>query len=171
MIRLVSAGAGGQPVRWVLCFQRTTESRWIRWLACGRYKHVCAFGYIAEVDHWVFLDWRISVVDVIVARGTGADQMIAYYTRDADMLGMTPQKRGLGLRLGFYCVPAVKHLLGIRSSALRPSRLWRDCIRQGAEILHESARSARDSAGPHPAATGSAGAEADCLGPAAANGG
>jgi hypothetical protein len=146
MIKLVSAGAGGQPARWVLCFQKTTDSRWIRWLACGRYKHVSAFGYIAEVDHWVFLDWRITTIDVIVARGTGADQMIAYYTRNADLLGMAPRKRGRGLRLGLWCVPAVKHLLGIRGSALRPTALWKDCLRQGAEILHEHTEPASHSA-------------------------
>jgi hypothetical protein len=171
MIRLVSAGAGGQPSRWVICFRKTTDSRWISWLACGRYKHVSAFGYIAEVDHWVFLDWRITTLDVIVARGTGADQLMAYYTRDADLLGMAPRKRGRGLRLGLWCVPAVKHLVGIRGSALRPTALWKDCIRQGAEILHECARPASHSTRSDGPAAGEAGSGAGHPSPVAAHAG
>jgi hypothetical protein len=135
MINLVRNAAAGKPARWVLAFQRTTESRIIDWLACGTYKHVSAFGYVAEVDHWLFLDWRLATIDVIVARGTEATRLIDYYTRSADLLGMAPKKRGRGIRLGLWCVPAIKHLVGIEGSALRPDALWRDCIRQGAEIL------------------------------------
>lgn len=160
MIRLVETSAGGQPARWILAFQKSTESWWVRWLACGRYKHVSAFGYVADVDHWVFFDWRFRTIDFIVARGRYAEQLIEYYTRDADLLGMTPDKTGgAGLRLGFWCVPAIKQLLGLRCSALRPDALWADCVRQGADIIsHESAGPAADS-GPDAAATAAAGAE------------
>lgn len=158
MIRLVSAGASGQPARWVLAFQRSTESPWVRLFACGRYKHVSAFGYIAEVDHWVFFDWRFPGIDVIVARGDGATQLMHHYTRDADLLGMVPLKRSTGARFGFWCVPAIKHLLGISGGALRPDALFRDCVRQGAEILsYENARPADLSAGPDAVAAGAAG--------------
>lgn len=158
MISLVRNSAAGQPARWVLAFQRTTESRLIDWLASGTYKHVSAFGYIAEVDHWVFLDWRFATIDVIVARGAAATQLTGYYTRDADLLGMAPRKTGHGMRLGLWCVPAIKHLVGIEGSALRPDALWRDCIRQGAEILsHEDTRADHRTAGPDAVAAGSAG--------------
>lgn len=148
MIRLVSAGAAGQPERWILAFRRTTDSRLINWLACGRYKHVSAFGYIREVDHWVFMDWRTVALDIIVARGTGATRLMNYYTRDADMLGMPARSREIGgPQFGLWCVPAVKQLVGIRGSALRPDALFRDCIRQGAEILsHESSEPAAGAA-------------------------
>ena len=160
MIRLVSAGAAGQPARWHLAFQRSTESRWVRWLAMGRHKHVSAFGYIPEVDHWVFFDWRFRHIDIIVARGDGATQLIAYYTRDADLLQMAPRKDGRPVhRFGFWCVPAIKHLVGISGGALRPSALWRDCIAQGAEILHENPRPSAIRAGPDARAAGKAGAD------------
>jgi hypothetical protein len=160
MIRLVNAGAGGQPARWVLAFRRTTESRLVRWLACGRFKHVSAFGYVAEVDHWVFLDWRLAALDVIVARGTAAEHYLNHYTRDADLLGMQPRQTGRGFRFGFWCVPAIRHLIGIKGSALRPDGLWRDCIRQGAEILsYECRPTATAAAGPDAVAARTAGAE------------
>jgi hypothetical protein len=160
MIRLVNAGAGGQPTRWVLAFRRTADSRLVRWLACGRYKHVSAFAYVAEVDHWVFLDWRLAALDVIVARGTAAEHYMHHYTRDADLLGMQPRQTGRGFRCGLWCVPAIKHLIGIRGSALRPDGLWRDCIRQGAEILSYDRRStATAAAGPGAGDARTAGAE------------
>jgi hypothetical protein len=155
MISLVRESAAGQPARWVLAFQRRTESRIVDWLAWGTYKHVSAFGHIAEVDHWLFLDWRFSTVDVIVARGQAATQLLDYYTRDADLLGMAPRKVNRGVRLGLWCVPAIKHLVGIEGGALRPDALWRDCIRQGAEILsHEDTRTDDAADRPHAAATG-----------------
>jgi len=148
MIRIVSAGAAGQPAKWILAFRRTTDSRLINLLAFGRYKHVTAFGYIREVDHWVFMDWRTIALDIIVARGTDATRLINYYTRDADMLGMPARSRQIGgPQFGLWCVPAVKQLLGIRGGALRPDALWRCCIRQGAEILsHESSEPATGTA-------------------------
>lgn len=154
MIRLVDSSAGGSPSRWILCFRRTSQVWWVRWLARGKFKHVSAFGYIAEVDHWVFLDWRFAKVDVIVARGNAATMLMHHYTGNADLLGMEARTgAGGGFRLGWYCVPAVKHLLGLRSSALRPDRLWRDCIRHGAEILHDGqARTAQGRDGPDAAA-------------------
>src|ERR1700738_1141353 len=33
--------------------------------------------------------------------------------------------------LGFWCTIAMKHLVGLRSRALRPDRLWHDCIAAG----------------------------------------
>lgn len=138
MIRLVASGAAGQPSRWILAFHRTTDSRLVRLLACGVYKHVTAIAYIREVDHWVFLDWRFATIDVIVARGSEADRLMAYYTANSDVLGIEPREVRCGFRVGWWCVPVIKHLIGIRGGALRPDSLWRDCIRQGAEIIsHE----------------------------------
>lgn len=143
MIRLVASAACGKPTRWLLVFQRSTKSRLVRWLANGTYKHVMAIGYVAEVDHWLFFDWRASTIDIIAARGDHAMQLMDHYTHDADVLGMVPKPSpGYGLRLGWWCVPAIKHLVGIKGSALRPDALWRDCIAQGADILSHDIRSA-----------------------------
>jgi len=159
MIRLVAAGAAGQVENWVIAFHKTTESRWVRWLACGRYKHVSAFGYIRDLDAWIFFDWRYSTVDITAAHGTEATRLLNFYTADADLLGMAPRKVSRGLRVGFWCVPAIRQLVGIRGSALRPDALWRDCLRQGAEIVHESAGPTRDPGRSDAAAGAAAGAE------------
>lgn len=158
MIRLVAAGAAGQVAQWIIAFHKTTESRWVNLLSAGRYKHVSACGYVRELDQWVFFDWRYSTVDIIVARGTDANRLLNFYTADADLLGMAPRKVGHGLRLGFWCVPAIKQLVGVTGRALRPDALWRDCVLQGAEILHESARSAGGTGRPGTVATGPASA-------------
>lgn len=46
-------------------------------------------------------------------------------------------ERGPMLRLGFWCAPAVAHLLGIRSCALVPIQLYRDLLRRGATPAYE----------------------------------
>jgi hypothetical protein len=160
MIRLVSTAASGQPARWVLVFQRSTESRLVNLLAFGRYKHVTAFGYVEAVDHWLFFDWRARALDLIVARGDHATQLMAHYTRDADLLGIDARPGiGTGFQAGLWCVPAIRHLVGIRGSALRPDALWRDCIAQGAENLNEPrAEPAADHGRSDAAAAGAAGA-------------
>lgn len=137
MIRLVETSAAGQPERWIICFRRTSEVWWVNWLAGGRFKHVSAFGYVAAVDHWVFLDWRFACIDILIARGEAAKQLMHHYTKNADLLGMAANPDGAahGFRFGTYCVPAVKHLLGLRSRAVRPDGLYRDCIRNGATPL------------------------------------
>jgi hypothetical protein len=145
---MVASGASGRPARWILAFQRTTKSRLVRLLACGTYQHVMAFGYVAEVDHWIFFDWKASLVDIMVARGDHATQLTDQYTRDADLLGMEAKPSpGYGLRFGWWCVPAIRHLVGIGGGALRPDALWRDCIAQGADILSHDIRPASGATG------------------------
>lgn len=137
MIRLIPQHAAGTPSRWILAFARRSSSRWVN-LVPGRYKHVMAMGYVAEMDSWIFFDVRLGHTDLYTARGDGARQLMAHYAEGADLLGM-PARRGrsAALRCGFWCVPSIKHLVGVRGGALRPDALWRDCLRQGAEILSD----------------------------------
>jgi hypothetical protein len=42
-----------------------------------------------------------------------------------------PVPKRSGPQPGFWCTLAMKHLVGISTGALRPDRLWRDCIAAG----------------------------------------
>jgi hypothetical protein len=55
------------------------------------------------------------------------------YLDNSDTITMPrmPMPRRLAPQLGFWCTIAMKHLVGIRSRALRPDRLWQDCIAAG----------------------------------------
>lgn len=127
----------GQPTRWILGFDRTAR-HWVAALfGFGRkYKHVSAAGYVPEADAWVFVDVCFDRTNLVVTRGADVKRVMAELWGDADLIGIDAQPRGSnGYRLGFWCVPAVKHLIGLRSSALLPGALWRDCLRNGGQVL------------------------------------
>ena len=42
-------------------------------------------------------------------------------------------------RFGFYCVPAIKHLLGLKCVALTPDGLYRAVIKAGGTIVGQQA--------------------------------
>jgi len=51
-------------------------------------------------------------------------------------VAFTPRAdRRFWLRLGFWCVPAMAHLVGCRTQALRPDGLYRAMLRQGGAVV------------------------------------
>lgn len=137
---MILAEVGPQPVVWTLAFQRSTQVPWVRWLAVGRYKHVAACRYVPDLDAWLFYDHRLydTVVDALPA-GPAATAAFAAFARDADLLTIAARPDRAEprrvFRFAFWCVPAIKHLIGLRSGALRPDTLWRDCLRAGGNPL------------------------------------
>lgn len=133
------AGAG-EPGQWAICFTRKCATRWLQWLPVGKYKHVRAFGCVPHIHTWVFFDPALSRTAIKLARGQEATALIAEYLHDADVIQM-PHMERKSLRPQFFgwCVPAVAHLVGIPSSALRPDRFWADCLRHGGTILQPAA--------------------------------
>lgn len=132
----------GEPARWILCFSRQAQRRWMNWFPfIGPYKHVRAFGCVPGINTWIFYDAALDRTSVLVARGETARALMAEWLHGADAIGMDVRTgRACIPRLGTWCVPAVKHLIGLRSGALRPIGLWRDCVRHGGEVI-EGARS------------------------------
>lgn len=132
MIRLVEDIAV-EPQSWVVVFNRTPRSWLLSLLAFGTYKHVSAYAYLPDLRMWLFYDIHLHRTEIVIARdGEKALMLIAQRTADADLIRIPAQHDGrTRFRLGFWCVPGIKHLLGLRSGALRPDRLWRDCIAAG----------------------------------------
>jgi hypothetical protein len=128
-----------EPERWVLVFQRESKVWWVRLLACGRYKHVAAYAYLPGFKAWLIYDVNMVRTSIVVV--PDGDEALGYLyelTRDADLMAV--KREGIAItatpwRIGFWCVPAVAHLIGLRSGALRPDRLWRDCLRAGGQPL------------------------------------
>jgi len=125
-----------EPVRWLLAFSRETTIPWLRQLPLC-YRHVSAFGYVGgDAGVWLFFDWRQNRLQVSAARDDLQIRTLMHeFCHDADLLGMPASDRSSWGMAGGYCVPAVKHLIGLRSRALTPSGLYRDCLRAGAEII------------------------------------
>lgn len=134
----------GQPARWILGFDRTAR-HWAPAVFCARskYKHVSAAGYVPEADAWMFVDVCFDRTRLIVTRGADARRVMAELWGDADLIGIDAQPAGSSCyRLGFWCVPAIKHLIGLRSYAMLPDALWRDCVKAGGKVISEGSRHA-----------------------------
>jgi hypothetical protein len=126
----------GEPQRWILCFSQTCATPWLNRLPVGRFKHVRAFGCVPALNTWLFYDPALDRSSMTIARGESARILMANWLRVSEAIEMPMVKRNSMVpRIGGWCVPAIKHLVGIRGGALRPDALWRECLRQGGEVI------------------------------------
>lgn len=131
-----STDGAGVPHRWMLIFRPRAKHAWINWLVPGRFKHVCAFGYVHETDCFVFFDAWLGGTSIQLARGASARALIAQWTRDATVLRMDALPTAKGAwSPRMLCTTAVAHLVGV-PGALLPSMLYRQCLAQGAVIAN-----------------------------------
>jgi hypothetical protein len=141
------------PTRWLLVFDREAASWWSRLIACGRYKHVRTFGYIHELGAYVFYDVQFSGTRIQLARGDGARALMLEWTANADVLRYDVSfSAGLSaafplLFRPFLCTTAVAHLVGL-PGALRPDAFYRQCLQNGAVIVHGRTQGTGTTAGP-----------------------
>lgn len=125
-----------EPTRWVLVFQRESKTPWVRWLACGKYKHVAAYAYLPNVKAWLVFDVNLVRTSLLVVPdGEEALGWLANLTHESDLVAMRRRDEAVGLPLFGWCVPAIKHLIGLKSGALRVDSLFRDCLAAGGELL------------------------------------
>jgi hypothetical protein len=138
----------GEPTQWYVCFCRRAATRWLERLPVGEFKHVRAFGCVPAINTWIFFDPALDHTTIRVARGAAAELLMAQWLTDSEVVRMPIVSREiLWPRLGGWCVPQIKHLLGIRSGALRPNALLRDCLRHGGRTVSQN-----ESANAHAAA-------------------
>jgi hypothetical protein len=148
----------GFPTRWLLVFNLKAETWWSSLTACGRHKHVRAFGYVADTDAYIFFDPQLEHLTIQLARGNAARQLMAEWCGDADVLAMnTGQIVRMRWFMPLLCTTAVAHLVGLPVSALRPDALYRKCLQNGAIVVNGQAQHTDPPARPHAGAV-----DADC---------
>jgi hypothetical protein len=137
----------GEPQKWILCFCRKSARRWLDRMPIGEFKHVRAFGSIPEIQTWVFFDpaWDKTVIKV--ARGHAAEALVREYLHESAALIMPIATGPMRPHVGGWCVPAVKQLLGLRSGALRPISLYRECLANGGEAFPDGRTELHTAAG------------------------
>jgi hypothetical protein len=142
VIRMVRLPLAIEPEQWNLVFNPRASTPWLSRLPVGHFKHVLAFAWMNEARCWLIYDVQLAATRLIMLRdGPAALDLLAQITDGATVIAMKrAEQPAPWLRFGFWCVPAVKHLIGLRSSALRPDRLFRDCLRHGGKILNEPAQ-------------------------------
>ena len=120
---------GGEPTQWAVCFTQKCATAWLEWIPVGKYKHVRAFGCVPHINTWIFFDPALNRTSIKIARGDAARVLISEFVHEADVILMPARDRSsLRPRIFGWCVPQVAHLLGLPSSALRPDRLFADCL-------------------------------------------
>lgn len=141
-----------EPTCWLLIFNHHSSTWWRSFLAFGRFKHVWACAFVPSIESWIIYDVHLDGTRLgLVADGQPFRNLMGNLgAADATILRMptlrltqaSSLKHHLASsilhRLGFWCVPAIKHLIGLRSSALRPDSLYRHCLRHGAQPFEDA---------------------------------
>jgi len=120
---------------WILLFSKKRGRWWVRLLAWGRYHHVKAVAYLPALRAWLFYDVKFNGTRLMLARehDSGTQAFLRDYLDGCDLVAMPrlPVPKRVAPHAGFWCTLAMKHLVGIRTGALRPDRLWRDSVAAG----------------------------------------
>lgn len=131
-----SGWIGVQPNMWFLIFTERRDSWWLNLLAMGRFKHVMAIGRISDQSLWVLYEVSLRRTRIAVLPDCpGSDEMIHNLRVGNVTLTMKPGAERLPwARIGFWCVPAIAHLIGLKAQPLRPDALFRACLAEGAVV-------------------------------------
>lgn len=127
-----------EPNDWYVVFHTEAARKWVDWLAWGRFKHVSVFGHVPRCSAWAFYEWHFGQAKIWVVADCEADPLIGHFSERGVVVRLAKQYNVAGrmiLRPGAWCVPAVAHILGIRSCALRPDTLFQHVLANGGEIV------------------------------------
>ena len=117
---------------WYAAFFDPLERHWWSRLCRPGFRHVAAFVYCPEQACWVVYDVTLRRTWVQLLTSEQMDAWVANLPAHRRILRMRARNDGGGWRAGFWCSPAVAHLLGVRTRALRPEALHRDLVALGA---------------------------------------
>lgn len=136
--RLVPMTISVTPTEWFIAFRPASTSRLARFLAWGFYKHVSCFGYVQGANAWLFFDPGLFDIAVtLVPDGDVAEIAIRNTIERATVVKLTaplvPLQRAWWPVL--VCTVMIARLVGARSCALRPDRLLRDLLAEGAVLV------------------------------------
>lgn len=135
------------PAEWFLAFRRSSPVPWVQRLP-GRFKHVACFGLVPGQGVWLFVEPTLTRCDLAAVPDRVADRYMEHVTFDAVVVRYVPPPvpRRRWWWPGLFCTGAVAAVVGLRSGALRPDRLFRDCLADGGEVI-----AGADDLGPIPA--------------------
>lgn len=142
----------GEPAEWYIAFYDTRAQegrRWWHWFTRPGFGHCCAFGYVRATETWILIDWTAEGLSVQALRGETVDALIVESVSRGVVLAARPCPGGTrsGLRLPvLYCVPMVKHLLGLDSWAVTPWQLFCELKRRGCPVMFSRTKEALDDA-------------------------
>lgn len=121
--------------QWLIFFWDCGPAWWARAFRPG-WRHVTAAAYFAGAERWVYFNPASSGLVFDVQEGEAFQARYEHLMREATAVlrFASVHERG-GMPAAFFCVGAVKALLGVRSRALSPAGLYRDLRVRGAKIV------------------------------------
>ncbi len=105
---------------------------WSKFFKPG-FKHICCASWYADRRHWIYFDPArpgTSIRLMTEDEWSGPFGVLLQSSKVVRFKGRYDRKFSPAT---WYCVGAVKSLLGIHSLALTPYQLYRDLLRQGGE--------------------------------------
>lgn len=130
----------GMPPYWYVAFYDGERPHWWWPLCRSGFRHVAAFGYCAGQAAWLLYDVTTRRTLIRMLTPSQMDAWVADLPDHRRIVAFEPvgEPAEPALRAGFWCTPAVAHLVGARSRALRPEAFYRDLLAQGARPAFES---------------------------------
>jgi hypothetical protein len=123
------------PRLWLVFFGDSVPSFWSRWLRPG-FRHVAAASYFADQERWVYVDaCRSGTVIDVCRQEEFQDRFAALMTNSSHILRVTARRDRRRTVATYYCVGAVKALVGVNSRAMTPRGLYHDLLALGAEVV------------------------------------
>lgn len=138
---------GREPFFWIVAFYDPDPRRhWWDLFTRPGFRHVTAFGWITGTETWLMLDWSRAGLAVLALTPAEVDRFVAMASVNRGrFLKVRPGDRRIGRRRAValsYCVPVVKHLLGLRFFALTPWQLFCALRRRGCPEIFLSVKEA-----------------------------
>lgn len=129
---------GVEPVRrlWLICFCEGNGRQWWKPFLKPGYRHVSAASYYADVERWVYLDPTHRGLEIEIWKPDEFGARLGQLARDSTLILRMPSATERTMPpLSWWCVGAVKAVLGLHASAVTPYGLATFLMSRGAEIV------------------------------------
>lgn len=150
LARLVPVMREPLPRLWLVFFGEPQGCPWWGRLFRPGFRHVRAAAWFDQTSRWMLFDPTMRGVHIEIDTDEAfAGRWAELYANSTAILRFRSEHSRGALPPVFWCVGAVKALLGVRSRALSPFRFYRDLLSVGAEVVRPPCVGMGSSPGAH----------------------
>jgi hypothetical protein len=121
---------------WLIAFSEGIGRQWWKPLLRPGYRHVCAASYFADMERWLYIDPTYRGLEIEMWKPEEFGARLEQMARDSTLILRVPSATDRTMPpLSWFCVGAVKALLGLPTVAVTPWQLSRQLLRMGAETV------------------------------------
>ena len=127
--------------RWFVGFSDGKIRRPWKWFTKPGFCHVWAATYVAELDHWVFVEWMSNRLFMEILAGIQMEALFQHTSENGTLLEIgvseKPNPRHAPL-MPIYCVSWVQHLIGISGIIITPWQLFCALKKHGGKVIFQN---------------------------------